>query len=60
MFSLSSHYFLCPQIYYLEDSTAEWLSIGDEYVFVAEAMVMARMRYVRSVRTRNKEMGTWN
>jgi hypothetical protein len=28
-------------VYYMEDSTAEWLSIGDEFVFVAEALVMA-------------------
>lgn len=32
------------QVYYLEDSTAEWISIGEEHVFVAEAIVMARMR----------------
>jgi hypothetical protein len=31
-------------VYYLADSTAEWISISDEYVFVAEAMVMVRMR----------------
>ena len=32
------------QIYYLEDSTAEWISINEEFVFVAQSLVMARMR----------------
>ena len=34
----------CSQIYYLEDSTAEWISISEEFVFVAQSMVIARMR----------------
>ena len=31
------------QIYYLEDSTAEWISLEDEIVLVAEQMVLARL-----------------
>ena len=33
-------------VYYYNDSTVEWLVVRDEYVYVAETLVMARMRYV--------------
>ena len=30
-------------VYYFTDSTSEWLSIRDEFIFVAEALVLAKM-----------------
>ena len=30
-------------VYYYTDSTSEWLSIRDEFIFVAEALVLAKM-----------------